>query len=386
MSEIAFDEPALQRSRWADYVIGRDDSRYGYSFDDIIRAGQRRDQPSLYVMGIGFDPRATVALETAAPLLPPDSKIIGIVPRPTRGASRESELQKANAERTEQIRQAHALRLQTIHPNPDAQDPRFHGNWLTRTLSTGPDWSTGHVIIDISSLPSAIFFALIRAWLRTHTDGFQLQVVAAENHWLDDLIEDSGTLAPQFLPGFHHHGQIDELQDRTLIWIPVLGYGRGAQLEAIADILNPQETCPVLPFPSVDPRRGDTLVSAYGELLFETLQVDARKFIYADAANPFDLHRVLLNISARYRRVFRPLGKPVIIPSAHGSKLLSLGVLLGAIEANLSVINAGATRSRLSAAVDDAAVRELAGASHRTCLWIAGEPYDVTPTAADSDG
>lgn len=377
MTDVVFDESAPLHSRWSDFVIGRDDSRYGYNFDDIVRAGQRDGQPSLYVMGIGFDPRATVAFESAAPLLPANSKVVGIVPRSTRGASRESKLQQANAQRTEAIARRHGLTLQIVQPNPSAQDPRFHGNWLTRNLRTGPDWGTGHVIIDISSLPSPIFFALIRAWLATRTDGFQLQVVAAENHWLDDLIEDSGTLAPQFLPGFHHHGQVEELRERTLIWIPVLGHGRAAQLEAIADILNPQETCPVLPFPSIDPRRGDSLVSEYGEFLFEALQVDAHKFIYADAANPFDLHRVLLSISARYRRVFRPLGEPVIIPSAHGSKLLSLGVLLGAIDANLSVINAGAAHSRLSPEVDDAEIREVAATSHRTCLWIAGEPYEL---------
>lgn len=376
---------ALSR-RWDDYVLGRCDQRYGFGFEEILKAAVRPGTPSLYVMGLGFDPRATLAFETSAPLLPPGSRVLAIVPKATSGGtSRESGFQKSNEARAREIAASCSLELEIIQPNPKAKDTRFHGIWLVRKLRERHEWLTPHVVVDISSLPSAIFFALIRAWLVERTTDLQLQVVAAESHHLDDLILDSGTLAPQFLPGFNKHGSLEELQPGTRIWIPVLGKGRLAQMEAIWTAFTPHDICPVVPFPAPDPRRGDSLVAEYGEFLFETLNVDAQKFIYADGSNPFDLYKVLMTISDRYKRALRPLGQPVIVPSTHGSKLLSLGVLLGAFEADLSVVNAGAPVSTLSDGADDEFIRVLASESQQTCLWLAGEPYEKShPADADA--
>jgi hypothetical protein len=370
--------------RWHDHVVGRSDLRYGFGFDEILKAAVRPETPSLYVMGLGFDPRATVAFEAAAPLLAPGSRVLAIVPKATSGGtSRESRFQKNNEAR--EIAASCSLDLEIIQPNPKAKDTRFHGIWLVRTLRERQEWHIPHVVVDISSLPSAIFFALIRAWLVERNADLQLQVVAAENHQLDDLILDSGTLAPQFLPGFNQHGSLEELQHGTRIWIPVLGHGRLAQMEAISNAFTPHDICPVVPFPAPDPRRGDTLIAEYGVLLFDTLNVDAQKFIYADGSNPFDLYKVLMTISDLYKRALRPLGEPVIVPSTHGSKLLSLGVLLGAFEADLSVVNAGAPVSTLSDDADDESIRALAAESQQTCLWLAGEPY-VKPEPVEAAG
>lgn len=375
------DALSASRRRWIDHVVGRVDGRFGFGFEEILGAGVRPSVPSLYVMGLGFDPRATVAFDVAAPALPKGSRVIAIVPKATSGGeSRESAFQRHNQERAQAIAEKHSLELEVVQPNPGALDTRFHGVWLVRELRERQEWATPHVVVDISSLPSAIFFALIRAFLDEGADGRQLQVVAAESHWLDDLILDSGTLAPQFLPGFNLHGSLEDLRDEgTRIWVPVLGHARQAQMEAISSAFAPHEICPVVPFPAPDPRRGDSLVAEYGELLFDTLEVDAQKFIYADGSNPFDLYKVLLTISGRYSTALKPLGPTIIVPSTHGSKLLSLGVLLGAYEADLSVVNAGAPTSFLDPESTDGRIRDLAEESRPTCLWLAGEPYEQWP-------
>jgi len=36
----------------------------------------------------------------------------------------------------------------------------------------------------------------------------------------------------------------------------------------------PDEICPVLPFPALNPRRGDNLVLEYRDLLFDRLRID----------------------------------------------------------------------------------------------------------------
>ncbi|RFZ63449.1 hypothetical protein DE4576_04647 [Mycobacterium marinum] len=393
MAESDTEIPAAHQGRWHDYVLGRDDSRYGFSFDELVNAAARQNEPSLYVMGLGFDARAAIALERAASLLPKGSRIIAVPPRRQKnGTSREARFQRENSARVVEIAKECSHELEIIEPNPTAVDERFNGVWLARTLQGRPDWNTRHVVVDISSLPSPIFFALIKGWLAAKNGELELQVVAAASQWLDDYVTHTGTMPPQLIPGFNEHGQVEAVQDETRIWIPVLGKGRTAQLDAIAEALVPDEICPVLPLPADDPRRGDALVFEYNEFLFATHQADPRNFIYADAANPFDLYRSLLSISQRYRKVLEKLGKPAIVPSIHGSKLLSLGVLLGAMEAKLSVINAGGARVHLSTEVDDAEIREAAAESQLTCLWLNGEPYcdrpdsPAEPTATEVGG
>ena len=77
----------------------------------------------------------------------------------------------------------------------------------------------------------------------------EIQVVVCENPELDAAIEDQGVADAGPVGGFTDGLRYDSLPSGTRIWAPVIGEGAGAALEAVFTFLEPDEVCPVLPFP-----------------------------------------------------------------------------------------------------------------------------------------
>jgi hypothetical protein len=198
-----------------------------------------------------------------------------------------------------------------------------------------------------------------------------LHVVACDNPLVDGLVTGQGVEPPTPLAGFADHRPV---RDRvTRIWVPVLGEGEAARIEALYADIGADEICPVLPFPAANPRRCDDLVREYRELLIDRAGVEPRNFIYAAESNPFDLYRILSELNASYAEALNPLGETRMILSAHSSKLLSIGVLLTAYEQQLEVRHA---RPSLYSARDLIALPGLADSDLVVNLWLTGEPYE----------
>ncbi len=190
-----------------------------------------------------------------------------------------------------------------------------------------------------------------------------------DNPRVDALVAGEGVQTPDALPTF---SDIDPREDVKKIWVPVLGEAEAERLSALFDDINPDEICPVLPFPAADPRRADELIGEYRELLFDRIDVEPRNFIYADESNPFDVYRTLSELNDRYREALRPLGDARMVLSAHSSKLFAMGVLLTAFEHGLEVRHA----SPASYGVRDfGALEGLDAYDFVVDLWLTGEPY-----------
>jgi hypothetical protein len=101
-----------------------------------------------------------------------------------------------------------------------------------------------------------------------------------------------------------------------------------ARLEKIRTEVDPDEICPVIPFPSRDRRRGDGLIEEYRQLLFDDYRVEPANIIYASEYNPFEAYRQLFGVIVRYRDALRELGGCKVYVSPLSSKLLSVGALL----------------------------------------------------------
>ena len=163
------------------------------------------------------------------------------------------------------------------------------------------------------------------------------------------------------------------------MWFPLLGENQRVQLARIYDLINPAEICPLLPSPSMDPRRGDNLVIEYRELLFDRLRVETRNFIFASETNAFEAYRQLRRAILHYAEALEPFGGSNAVISANSSKLLSVGALLAAYE--LNVQDGAELLSRMlrhtvmmvNASSDD--LDRLASESRLQGLWLSGDCY-----------
>ena len=241
---------------------------------------------------------------------------------------------------------------------------------------TDADFLAGcrHVIIDISSLPSTLYFPIIAAALETRKRGAGLndiQAVACENPEIDAAILELGVHSATIVGGFRGEFDLDSGARGTTIWVPVIGENARPALRAIYGFLDPVDTCPVFPFPARHPRRADELFVEHHPEIIDSFQVTPGNLIFADERNPFDLYRILARLQGDYRRALDPLTPVRVAVSSHSSKLLSLGALLAAYEFALPVVAAPATGYDLSTHDFSA----LSAANRVACTWLAGEPF-----------
>ncbi|WP_231938562.1 hypothetical protein [Arthrobacter sp. B6] len=352
--------------RWYDYVLAEGTEQSELLWTGACREGQR----VLLICGSGFDPRT---LDTPRRISAQDWKDLSVLAlRP--GASGEHEdAEEASRNNAAELRLLFGERLNIVS-SPTVQDPNTVGTVLSRQLQSEYhvlDFDT--VIVDMSGLPSSISFTVLQLLLQQSLPGVpsdkrfdgNLLVTVSEDVSTDERIIASGLGSAGILAGF---ARLPD-QSRTCIWVPVLGSGASEELRALATLLEPDEVCPVIPFPSRDPRRGDDLVLEHRVLLIDELQFEPRNVLYASETNPFDLYRQLVWLAQRYRTALEPLGGATVVVSEHTSKILSLGVLLAAHEAKIVI---GYVRPMAYQLVDP--VSNDRRPSIYTA-WLTGEPY-----------
>ena len=127
------------------------------------------------------------------------------------------------------------------------------------------------------------------------------------------------------------------MNDAARLWLPQLAAGMNGPLRLLYDFVEPHDTCPIVPFPSHDPRLGDELAEKYLTEIEDTWSVDALNIVYADEADPLDLYRTILRLDDLRRPVFAETGGSMLILSPLGSKLMALGAMMAALERDLPV-------------------------------------------------
>ena len=191
------------------------------------------------------------------------------------------------------------------------------------------------IVVDISAMPRTValtaiaqLIAILDELAKSKNKSVNLHVVVAESANVDRSHSGSLSDTVTSLVGFSGRLTSESSANLPRVWFPVLGEGQQARLEKICTEVDPDEICPVIPFPSRDPRRGDGLIEEYRQLLFDDYRVEPANIIYASEYNPFEAYRQLFGAIDRYRDALRELGGCKVYVSPLSSKLLSVGALL----------------------------------------------------------
>jgi hypothetical protein len=143
-------------------------------------------------------------------------------------------------------------------------------------------------------------------------------------------------------------------------------------LTRIFEFVEADETCPVLPFPSRNPRRGDELIEEFMTLLASTWEVDPRNYIYTAEEEPLDLYRTLLRLAHARDIVYRQHGGSLMLLSPAGSKCTAIGALMAGMERNFPVVYLETLSYHTDASTLAAGYSEDTQPMH---LWLTGAPY-----------
>jgi hypothetical protein len=243
------------------------------------------------------------------------------------------------------------------------------------------------VIVDSSALSLGITYPLVRHLLRrieAAGDGepHNLHVIVCDHPEMDMAVQSTPWDAATPVHGFKGGWGRSDKADAAKLWMPQLSRGKKAILRQIFQLLHNAQpdtvVCPILPFPSSNPRLPDELIEEYQEELQPgdpnvSWHVDARDLVYADEKSPVDLYRTILRIDDARHRVFQEVGGSHIILSPLGNKALSLGALMAALDRDFTVLYVEA----VGYAADFARLDVIAAGppGEFVHLWLHGDAY-----------
>ena len=193
------------------------------------------------------------------------------------------------------------------------------------------------IVVDISAMPRMVAMTAVAKLLNDldlaavgdQPRSVNLHVAVSESVPAD-LGAARGTLRDSVSMVFGFSGQLNAqgTEDLPRVWFPVLGEGQRERLELIHAILDPDEICPVIPFPTREPRRGDDIIAEHRGTLFDDFQIEPSNILLASEYNPFEAYKQIFQAMDRYRLALNELGGCKAFVSPISSKLLSMGVLL----------------------------------------------------------
>lgn len=235
------------------------------------------------------------------------------------------------------------------------------------------------VLVDISALSCGIFFPIFARLLgRIEQESlpWNLHLFVAENPQIDLKIRGEAADTVSHIHGFRSADSLSQTDEHAVLWVPVLAEDNDTQMRQIHSVISQPASAldisPIVPFPGLDPRRPDVLIEHYRELIGDW-EVDLRYLLYAAESDPLDSYRSISAIDQSRAETYGELGGSSTIVSPLGSKMLSVGLMLAALERKLRVMYVESRGyEELAMPVIGAAPGEPLTLTH---LWLHGEIY-----------
>jgi len=368
--------------RWRHNFLARGEKFHGF-WKDYFTA----DRKVAYILAEGFDPRmceALSAIRKAGWNGEGDCLLLrlgyGPVEKPM-----QSLVEKNRVELNELV---DASRITENTINVKAAKQRGEGSrqaaiLVRRFLETT---KATDVIVDINAMPKSVGLSVLSSALK-HSDAerdagriVNVHCVVSHNPTLDDRmarvdVQRDPFLLSGFLSGFESE---DNTAVNRIIWMPILGSGQRDQLDAIRSKFPPTETCAAVPSPSVNPRKGDDLITEYQDMFID----EKGRFLLGNVLrvserDPFEAYYELVTTIEQYATTYRLLDGCKVLLSSHSSKLLSVACLLAAYDAQDRGLCHGVSVAFVEAYGHRYDPKEgtPSGQSEFFEMWLAGDPY-----------
>lgn len=346
------------------------------------------DRRVLLIGGAGFDPRSLYAPERLSECC--GDRLSGLFVREQRPNAIDALVRKADANDT---------KLRELIPNVDIfsidvfdiDNAPVGGRRATRALDERIDLNlVTDVVLDCSALSIGVMFPFARYCYRATCGSptmTNFHIVVLDDPSTDNSIRATacGKSAP--LHTFNGGLALDCNNEAAKLWLPQLGPHKREFLNLIFQDVKPHAVCPIIPFPSRNPRTGDALIQEYGDLfegisdpMSPTWNVDARDIVYTHEKSPLDLYRSVLRIDDARKRVFSQTGSQIIL-SPLGSKAVAVGLLMAALEREFAVVSVESIEYQF-VEVNPSSQPNDAELVH---LWLHGEAYGTNTAMQDAE-
>lgn len=200
------------------------------------------------------------------------------------------------------------------------------------------------VLVDASAMSRGVCFPIVKQAVEysARAGGPETHLLVASRSQPSIRTTSMSSDTPQYMHGFQSDMEVEGSGDAIKLWIPQLAEGATASLERIHRKLRPDEACPILPFPSMEPRRGDLLLREFKQPILNEWEVNLLDIIYAHESDPNDVCETITRIhGARHEALSRATGQEMpdrTVLSPAGTRVGSVGMLLAALRLDLPIM------------------------------------------------
>lgn len=362
---------------WDSYFLCSGEAEIRSFWADFYKIGQAK-RKVIFILGDGFDPRMLRVLKILTDMTFNIELKCYLVGYPYNTKHKYQSLVDKNESELRELSLSKRFIL-------DESIKADFSHWLNgikeivnQIAGIEVEYGNTDLILDVSAFPRAIYFNVLRTLVTVFGHRINIFASVSEQVDIDNAITENSYNEPEPLWGFNAKiGRASRIGGFNVA-LPLLGEGKKSILMEIIKKFPVEDTYPVLPFPSKNPRRSDDLLIEYQEELSNYLNVNSNQIIYAAEQNPFELYRMLSEVISNYRDSFKPLTKNVcfLVPILT-SKLLSLGALLLALENKNDVAIFCPTPSNYLISKDCLEhFAEYSEKSEPFLMWITGEAYN----------
>ena len=330
----------------------------------------------LFVLGCGFDPRMNNVFYQLLESRCFEKISCILIDYPAETESEETVMYKKNFNQFKMLCENYGIERIDVK-DEHAHDVERRIMFIIQHLRTRDYAIYDDIIIDVSAMPKAIYFNVCRFFYKKcEEEKKNLLFSVSENVKIDSLIDDIAGDEIYPIHGFGKHYLMESNLDKRSVLIPLLGERHVNELLKIYENFRPVDVCPILPFPSQNPRRSEDLLISHMQL-FKRLDIDEpQNFTYADERNPFELYGILCDLINNYRKTLSPITDCVCFGIATlTSKLMSLGALLVGLEQADDISYYSSSPVSYSVKDQDELWR-INNESESFIMWITGEAYE----------
>jgi hypothetical protein len=196
------------------------------------------------------------------------------------------------------------------------------------------------VVIDATGMSRCTSFPVVKQlYEASRQSGLRVHLLIADGCAPASQIISVSSDRGDWIHGFRAESELDDGAASLKLWVVQLSERSGVALDTMfRELGTPEEVCPVLPFPSVDPRRADALLFEHRECWQQDWMETPMSFIRAHESDPMDVFRSIGRLhDARRSALLGPGLMSQTILSPVGRRLPGIGMLLAALSYELPI-------------------------------------------------
>lgn len=196
------------------------------------------------------------------------------------------------------------------------------------------------VVVDATGMSRCTAFPIIKLLYElSQKTPIRVHLLVADSDQSFSNVESVSNDRGGWMHGFPAETETDEFAKALKLWVVQLSERAGSSLQTMFQELDsPEEVCPVLPFPAVNPRRADELLFEHREYWQREWLESPLNFIRAHESDPMDVFYSIVRLHKTRMKALTGSGlNSQTILSPVGRRLPGIGMLLAALSFRLPI-------------------------------------------------